>query len=100
MLHFVAGAQYEDGSPVDKKMILECITQCRDSHTPEQYNERRQNLMTVTAGLIVTPGRVKAPVLFKKYYDDNWERIVPMWVLAYNSMPSCPVPILLLITPY
>ena len=41
--------------------------------------------MTVTAGLIVKPGRVKAPVLFKKYYDDNWERIVPMWVLAYRK---------------
>ena len=66
-------------------MIVECILQCRDSHTPEQYNERRQNLMTVTSGLIVTPGRAKAPVLFKKYYDDNWERIVPMWVLAYRK---------------
>ena len=64
---------------------MEGVLRCRDSHTPEQYNVNRQELMAMTDGLIVQPGRVKTPVMFKQYYDDNWERITPMWVLAYRK---------------
>ena len=39
----------------------------------------------MTDGLIVKPGRVKTPVTFKQYYDDNWEPVTPMWVLAYRK---------------
>ena len=79
------GAQYEDDAPVDKKLLIKSVLQCRDSHTPEQYNANRQELMALTEGLVVQPGRVKVPVTFKQYYDDNWERITPMWILAYRK---------------
>ena len=84
-LTIILGAQYEDGSQVDKKMLQDSVVQCRDSHSPEQYNVNRQELMALSEGLIVKPGQVKNPVSFRQYYDDNWERITPMWILAYRK---------------
>ena len=82
---FVAGARFENGSDVNKYDLLEKILQCRDAHTPEQYNHRRVELMVLTDGLLIRPGRVKNEVLFKDYWDTNWEKITPMWVFAFRK---------------
>ena len=70
---------------MNKYDLLEKILQCRDAHTPEQYNHRRVELMVLTDGLLIRPGRVKNEVLFKDYWDTNWEKITPMWVFAFRK---------------
>ena len=82
---YCQGARYEDGSPVDKLLIMERVLACRDSHTSEQYNGCRRDLMELTDGLMIRPGRVKHEVSFRNYYEVNWESIQPMWVLAYRK---------------
>ena len=82
---FIAGSHYEDGSNVNKSDLLEKIIECRDSHTPEQYNQNREELMVLADGLLIRPGRVKNEVLFKDYWDTNWEKIIPMWVFAFRK---------------
>ena len=82
---YPVGCRYEDGSQVNKAAIINLVMQCRDSHTAEQYNENREQLMRLTVGLLVKPGRVRFEVTFRQYYDTNWESIQPMWVLAYRK---------------
>ena len=82
---FFSGARYEDGTQVDKVLILKMVMACRDSHTSEQYNANRRILMELTDGLMIKPGRVKHEVTFRQYYDINWENIQPMWVLAFRK---------------
>ena len=42
------GSRNEDGTPVEKILILERVMACRDSHTSEQYNSNREALMELT----------------------------------------------------
>ena len=73
---------------MNKCDLLEKILQCRDAHTPEQYNQMRTELMVLADGLLIRPGRVKNQILFKDYWDTNWEKITPMWVFAFRkAMP-------------
>lgn len=57
----------------------------RDSHSLDDYNERKAKLFSMTEGLLVRPGRVKVPVLFVDYFLKNWEPIKHMWVLAFRK---------------
>ena len=86
-MHFycIAGSSYDDGSIVDKSSLLAKIIQCRDANTPEIYNQKRAELMAEADGLSIRPGRVKHSVLFKAYWDTNWEKITPMWVFAFRK---------------
>ena len=77
---------------MDKAAIINLVMQCRDSHTAEQYNEKRERLMRLTVGLLVKPGCVRHEVTFRQYYDTNWESIQPMWVLAYRKKLPLQVP--------
>ena len=79
------GSRNEDGTPVEKILILDRVMACRDSHTSEQYNSNREALMELTEGLMIRPGRVKHEVSFRQYYDVNWEGIQPMWILAFRK---------------
>ena len=47
--------------------------------------EKRNELFELTEGLLVKPANTKVPVLFKTYYERNWEPINQMWVYAYRK---------------
>ena len=94
--YLIQGARYIDGSPVEKDLILKKVVACRDSHTQDQYNANREELMEITSGLVIRPGRVKNEVSFRSYYDLNWESIQPMWVLVYRK--KLPLQVILLCT--
>ena len=70
---------------MNKDEIMKQILKCRDSHTPEMYNTNREDLMLVTEGLRIRPGRVKNDVPFRQYFDINWQSLTPMWVLAFRK---------------
>ena len=61
------------GGVVDKPDILNKFKSLRDSHTEEQYEERKQSLFEATENILVRPGGVKTSSTFQEYFLRNWD---------------------------
>jgi len=77
-----------EGGVVDKKDILDAFKKVRDSHTEDQYEERKNNLFEASENVLVRPGGAKESVSFHNYFLRNWHPVRDMWVLHYrNKLP-------------